>query len=109
MSIVAGAAKIMSVGVGKWEKRGIFWYRTVSLSIAVDGNGWAKSVLDAGFREILGTSRVNIKNDGDGEDITAPVPLDGSGAKLANPSPSNSVFRTHNIYPAKDFSVLPLT
>lgn len=109
LAIVAGAAKIMSVSIGKWEKRSVFWYRTVGLTIAIDGSGWAKSILDAGFREIMGTSRVNIKNDGDGEDITAPVPLDGSGAKLTNPSASNVVFRTHNIYPSKDFSVLPLT
>lgn len=109
LAIPAGAAKIMSIKIGKWEKRSIFWYRPVTISLAIDSNGWAVSVLDAGFREKSSTNRVNIKNDGDGEDITAPVPLNGSGAKLSNPTPATCVFNTFNIYNQKDFSVLPLS
>jgi hypothetical protein len=107
LPIAAGYAKLMGVSIGKWEKRDVFWYRSVSLTIAVDSNGWAKQILDAGFREISGSLRVNIQVNG--EDVTAPVPLNGSGVSIAQPTANNVVFRTHNIYPSLPFSVLPLS
>lgn len=109
LAIPAGAAKIMSVKIGKWEKRSIFWYRTVSITMAIDSAGWQLSLLDAGFRAISGSNRVNITNAGDGENVTGPVPLNGSGVVLTNPTPSTCVFRNFDIYPSKDFSVLPLS
>ena len=54
------------------------------------------------------TSRKIIVND-DGTLPTTPVCLNGSGAVLANPSPTNAVFGSFNIYPAYDFNLLPLS
>ena len=109
LAIPAGSAKIMSIKIGKWEKRSIFWYRTVSITMAIDSAGWQLSLLDAGFRKISGAGRVNITNSIDGENVTSPVPLNGSGGVLAAPTAATCIFRNFDIYPSKDFSVLPLS
>ena len=119
------AAKLMRVSLSKairYGSGGYSKYRVLEYSLGIDntvyveagtpylGTGWTKVVLDAGFREISGTSgdRVNIKNE-DGEDITAPVPLDGSGHKLDNPTMETARRRFHNIYLPQDYLVLPAT
>ena len=60
-----------------------------------------------GFREIGYGGLVQIINDGDGEEVTTPVLLDGNGAVLANPSPATAVFANYQVYEEKDFTVLP--
>ena len=47
--------------------------------------------------------------EGDEELPAAPVPLDGSGGVLLNPSPTNNVRLTFRGYRNLPFSVLPLT
>ena len=77
---------------------------------------WQLTLLDAGFRELSGTAGssgsaggsaggsllVNIKDSG-GDDVTAPVPLDGNGYALDEPTPQNAIFLTFQIYHDKIF------
>jgi hypothetical protein len=71
-------------------------------------NGWKLSLLDAGYRRKDGTQRKIITNS-DGTLPTMPVPLDGSGAVLSNPTPATAVYREFTVYETKAFSSLPLT
>ena len=63
--------------------------------------------MDTGLRRKDGSERKVITND-DGTEITSPVPLDGSGDVLANPSESTVVYQTYQAYTELDFSTLPL-
>lgn len=56
----------------------------------------------------IGGNLINVKNDGDQELTTAPVPLNGQEHALPNPSPDNNIFRFDDVHPFLDFSVLPL-
>jgi hypothetical protein len=111
VSIGAGLAKIQSVSVGEVQSRNATSFRTVSFTIHLQKDGWLLEPLDAGFREIdyASGSLVNILNPGDSEQPSAPVPLDGSGAALDNPSTTNNVFLSFTVYETKVFSALPFT
>jgi hypothetical protein len=78
---------------------------------------WHLSILDAGFRELSGGSAsggsasaggstlVNIK-DSEGDEVTAPVPLDGEGYAIDEPMPENSVFLQFQVYHEKAFQLI---
>ena len=88
-------------------------FRTVQFTIHLQKNGWLLEPLDAGFRERTSggppNGIKNILNPDDNELPAAPVPLNGSGVALADPSPANSVFLSFAVYETLAFSVLPLT
>lgn len=129
--IAEGAAKMQAVSLGEVQERNSITYRVLSMtmhfrrdaySAAGSGSGatpsteWALELLDAGFRELAqagstsgsgGAYRRKI-TDEDGEPVKSPVLLDGSGEPLDDPSASTAVFLPFDIYPVKDFSVLPL-
>jgi hypothetical protein len=115
VSIGIGKAKMQNVSVGPVERRSSTAFRTVNFTIHLQRDGWALQPLDAGFREFVTTDSVpnpelkNILNRGDQQPVAAPVPLDGSGKALDNPSPTNCVFLTYNVYKTRAFSTLPLT
>lgn len=109
VSIAAGIAKMQSVTVGPVQIRGATAYRTVTFTMHLQRDGWILQPLDAGFRKKDGTDRVNITNDGDNDLPAAPVPLDGSGDVLTDPSPTNCVFLSFDVYKTLAFSSLPLT
>jgi hypothetical protein len=112
-SIAVGQAKMQNVTVSEWQIRGSTAFRTVTFTIHFQRDGWALRPLDAGFRERTSGGPpdgiVNIKNPDDGENVTAPVPLDGSGVALADPSVTNNVFLSFDVYKTRAFSSLPLT
>lgn len=71
-------------------------------------------LLNAGFREKVDKFFGDGVNDflrnitnSDGTEISEPAPLDTDGAKIALPTPENSVFVEVKKYYVKDFSVLP--
>jgi hypothetical protein len=66
-----------------------------------DRNGWKRRVRDQGFREIVSGQRKQILIDN--TPATDPVPLNGSGLKLA--VGGTPVYREHIVYPSKDFTV----
>jgi len=121
VSIGVGLAKMQAVTVGPVERRSSTVFRTVNFTIHLQRDGWALEPLDAGFRELAeesasvnagpcGASAVrNILNCYDQQPVAAPVPLDGEGRALSEPSPTNCVFLTYHVYKTRAFSSLPLT
>lgn len=108
LSIGVGKAKMQSVTVGPKQRRNSTVFRIVNFTIHLQRDGWLLDILDAGFRRIVSGGRENIRNQ-DGELITAPVPLNGAGQPIANPTVSNCVFRSFSVYKTRAFSSLPLT
>jgi hypothetical protein len=109
ISIAAGLAKIQSVTVGPVQKRNGTSFRTVTIVMHLQKDGWLLRPLDAGFRERVSGELQNIRNSGDDELPAAPVPLNGSGSALANPSFTNNIFLQFSVYETKAFASLPLT
>ncbi len=107
-SVPAGKAKLGAPRLGQWQLRNNTRFREMSMTMKLNKDGWTSQPLDAGFRYKDSTSRKIIVND-DGTLPTTPVCLNGSGAVLANPSPTNAVFGAFNVYPAYDFNLLPLS
>jgi hypothetical protein len=70
--------------------------------------GWDEIRLDCGFNYLDGDG-VRRPIEIDGVPPPSPVLLDGAGHILANPAPSNAVYRTHEVHLEADFSALPLT
>jgi hypothetical protein len=101
-SIGIGKAKMQSVTVAAKEKRNGTTFYPVTFTIHLQFNGWLLELLDAGMRYESGTA-IGIFDNGQ------PGLLDGSGGRLANPSPSTAVFRSFTVYRTKAFSGLPLT
>ena len=109
VSIGIGKAKMQNVTVSPRQRRNGTTFRTVTFTIHLQRDGWLLDILDAGFREKVSGGRRNIKNNGDGEAPTAPVPLDGNGQPIDDPTPTNCVFLQFAVYKTRPFSSLPLT
>jgi hypothetical protein len=107
-SIPIGKAKLGAPRLGPWQLRNNTRFREMSMTMKLNKDGWTSQPLDAGFRYKDGNDRKIITNT-DGTLPTSPVCLNGSGAVLANPSPTNAVFGSFNVYPAYDFNLLPLS
>jgi len=105
ISVGASKAKFREPEItGPHERNGTTYY-TVSGTIEVDDNGWDANVLDAGWRQKSGSDRVAIVN-ADGSEPQQPVPLDGSGGVLANPSAASAVILTFERYLPTSWSSL---
>lgn len=104
-----GQAKMQRPRVSRQQWRNGISFREVVFTINYREEGWLSNLLDAGFRELQSGVLVNILNAGDNEEPSAPVPLNGSGVSLANPSPTNNVNLTFRAYRRLPFSILPLT
>ena len=111
ITIAIGCAKMQKVTVGAKEERNGTAFRTVRFTMALQRDGWALKILDAGYTKKKAadpTKREQAILD-DGTDPKLPILLDGNGDVLDNPSPANAVFRTFNVYKQRAFSSLPLT
>jgi hypothetical protein len=106
ISIAAGKAKIRWIDVSDLQERNGVEYYTLSCSVHLNKDGWNFKPLDQGYREKDGTDRKPIL-DAFGKAVTQPVLLDGSGAKLADPKPSNAVFLDFEGYEELAFGALP--
>lgn len=79
---------------------------------------WDEAILDQGLRQRVSTTgtgtgtaaagRVKQIKDSEGNMINSPVPLDGDGYRLTDPTPSSVFYFRHRIYKRKPFSALPL-
>jgi hypothetical protein len=76
---------------------GFYWKTTYPFSLNRDG--WRKSILDQGLRQVVSGARKQITVDG--QLATSPVLLNGSGAILA--VAGTPVYRGFDVYEAKDF------
>jgi len=103
----AGLVRLQRFVIGQRQNRdgAIFYPFTFEAHIHKDG--WRLRPLDAGFRELEYGELVQVRNTGDGEEVTSPAPLDGAGKALANPSPATGVFGNFQIYPEMDLTVFP--
>lgn len=107
ITYAAGVGKVQSVSISDGQIRNNVPFYTVEVLIHLQKNGWILQPLDVGFRE-LGYSGdlINILNQGDDERPSAPVPLNGSGYQLSNPSTTNNVLLPYSVYDTQPFSVL---
>ena len=129
-NVPAGIAKLQRTAFGEQQERNGVKYTVVTYELHLSAKGWLSQILDAGFREWkffpFGASGsgevasgsgtdgeyrlVNIRNDGDKELVTAPVPLNGYGQSLKNPTPDTAIARVDTQYDELPFNgVLPLS
>lgn len=108
ITYAAGVGKVQSVSISDGQIRNGYPFYTLEVLIHLQKNGWILQPLDVGFRELdyAGTSLINILNPGDEERPSAPVPLDGAGRALAEPSTTNNVLLSYSVYDTQPFSVL---
>lgn len=108
ITYAAGVGKVQSVSISDGQVRNGYPFYTLEVLIHLQKNGWILQPLDVGFRELdyAGTSLINILNSGDSERPSAPVPLDGAGRALADPSTTNNVLLSFPVYETAPFAVL---
>lgn len=88
-----------------WQVRYVFEYNP---------DGWQLSLLDLGYNYLAldsgsGTIKRYRLKDGDGRDITTPVPLDGTGVDIApDDLPAAAVYLDFTVFPSVDFGALGL-
>lgn len=118
LTIPAKGSRITGLGISEWKTDKIttgveYRYRTISLRIEFRYELYTLKVLDQGFHQkdpADSTKRIPIYEDGSVElRVTTPRLLDGAGSKLANPSTTNAVFLSFNVFRELPFNgVLPL-
>jgi hypothetical protein len=95
-----------------------FDFYEVTIELAYKPDTWDVDRLDEGFNVIAGDGdipasekkRIRIEDDeGEFQETTEAVPLDGAGGVLANPDPDNCVYRTSEIYEDEDLNALPFS
>ena len=109
LPVPAKRAKIQKVTAGKQLFRNKTGFRTITATIHIQKKTWQLQNQDVGLMEIDpddATERIAI-TDNNKQEVSSPVPLDGSGKKLVNPTLSNVTIRTNDIYETFDFSELP--
>lgn len=106
-----GTAKVVKItGASAVENDIPFWRVTYEFSFNPDG--WQPSILDQGRYAKIGGKLVPIPEfDTDGNEIRGshvadPVPLNGNGARLADPNPDNAVFLDFNVFNERAFNAL---
>lgn len=117
VTFAIGTAKMQTPRISKPQSRNGISFREVQITIHYREEGWLSNIIDAGFRQIVnsgsgsgsGATLENIRNPGDNELPAAPVPLNGDGEALENPSPLNNVRLSFRAYRRLPFSALPLT
>ncbi len=110
ISVATGVAKIQQIDVGIVERQNDIEYRTVTIVMHLDENGWNAKPPDMGFRELNDNGDpVDIVNKGDSAPITMPALLDGAGKSIPNATPSDAIYGDFTRYQTADFSALPLT
>lgn len=109
VTVAAGLAKVQSVTVSELQRRNNIPFRVVTLVIHLEKNGWLVEAQDIGFRELGYGGRQNILNDVDDERPSAPVPLNGAGAHIVDPTAATNVTLSFSVYETKVFSALPLS
>lgn len=108
--VAARCAKLSAIKIGRDQKRNNVPYRVFSYGLHLNADTWDRKILDAGFEEIDpdDTSKRRKITLNDNKYPTSPWPLDGTGYKLEDPSPTNNVFNTHRLNNALSFNLLPL-
>ena len=110
LSVAVGCGKLSRTTISERKNRNGTDYYVVGMYIQLAKKSWTRKTLDAGFHQTVGGVRSVIMIGAAGDELpVTPVPLDGAGGVLANPSPSTSYYRSDNIEDRLPFSALPLT
>lgn len=129
--IAAGEGKVSAIHLSEPQERNEIAYRVLTVTIHYRGEGddagsdgygsgsggdeiepWDLSLLDAGMRDLSagGSGSADcgglrkILSECDREPVDAPVPLDGEGVALDDPTPDNAVFLQFEVYRKRLFS-----
>lgn len=106
VSVGIGNARVSAVSISELRIEQGTSFRQVTLGIELRNGGWKLARLDEGLRiNDSGVLKDIVVEDEDGneERASAPVPLDGSGAVLSNPTPATAVFREFDIHDDLEF------
>ena len=106
LAIATGLARVQRIEIGERQKRASLTFYPLSFEVHIHKDGWRLKPLDAGFRKLDGTKRVQIRDE-NGDEPTTPIPLNGLGAPIENPTPSAAVFGNYRIYDELDLTALP--
>ena len=112
VSIAVRQAKMMPPKIGVQQNRNSIYYRPVTLVMHLNPDTWDKVLLDEDTMQsvtLFGVSALMPCYDTAHQPVREPVPLDGSGGQLANPTPSTCHYITAKIYKELPFASLPLT
>lgn len=104
--VAAGCAKIKAIQVSKWQERNNIRYRTLTMPISLNADGWKVELLNLGLYQLVGGARKPCVVEG--KCVSNPVPLDINGVQIANPTIDNVVTLEFDAYGQAPFSVLPL-
>lgn len=84
------------------------WWAT-TYTVEFQRNGWQKRILDQGrYQTGSGGKLKPCVGDDGSTPVADPVPLNGEGAQLSDPSPATAVYMTFDIYKELPFSALGL-
>lgn len=98
----AGRVLLARLSARKQTEAGVsYWQLTYEFRIRLEEHKWKIRVLNAGYRELVGTELRPIMIRG--QPISKPHPLDSNGVKLADPSPANVIYCEFTAYPEADF------
>jgi hypothetical protein len=96
----------MSTPLGELEYNPICgFYYVVTYQFEINPNGWKKWILDQGMRQIVSGVKQKILDD-QGEDISSPALLDGTGVKLQ--TGGSPVAIPFEVYQEADYGMLGL-
>ncbi len=118
LALPARSTKVQRLRIGEQQVDNDIPYYEVTVELAYKPSLWDVKRLDEGFNVSSGDGRVpaaqkikiQIEDDaGEFQDATEAIPLDGAGAVLANPTPTNAVFTTFKIYEEADLNELPFS
>jgi hypothetical protein len=109
LSLPQYTAKLSNIRVGDLKIEGDYNYFEFSYIVEVRRDKWIPlKVLDQGLRFKDGTNRKHIMdNSTPPRPVSSPRLLNGSGAVLSDPTPTNAVYREFTVYYARNFSILP--
>lgn len=118
LTVDAERARIMSLDISEETAEEVngdtVTYRSITMAVEcryTDDEGFDLEPLDQGFRvrneddELVDV--LIADEDGEENRPTAPVLLDGAGAKLEDPSPETAVFLTFEMPRREDFTIFP--
>jgi hypothetical protein len=109
LSIGQYEAKLSNIRVGDLKIEGDYQYFEFSYTMERRREKWIPlKVLDQGLRFKSEANRKHIMdNSTPPRPVTSPRLLDGNGAVLSDPTPTNAKYREFTVYYARNFSVLP--
>jgi len=106
---------LMELRIGKKQSENGFEFYPVQMTFEFRKDGWVDSMLDEGFRkkaiegDTVKRKHISLPDDnGELTKVSSPVPLDGNGQPLENPTTDNAVFIDFEFYEPKPFGDLPL-